>query len=88
MTNTGEGDLSHGKGVIEVDENDDDYSNYAFREPGLNLFDGEVVTGLSLYGQELRGTIPMEIVLLKHLQVLDLGVRREIAMQCSYVDVH
>jgi hypothetical protein len=34
------------------------------------------VTGLSLYGQELHGTLPMEIALLEHLQVLDLGVRK------------
>ena len=73
IANDGEGVSSHDKGVVDVE--DDDYSNYAFREPGLNLFDGRVVTGLSLYGQGLYGTLPMEIVLLQHLQVLDLGVR-------------
>ena len=72
VTNDGEGVSSHDKGVVDVE--DDDYSNYAFREPGLNLFD--VVTGLSLYGQGLHGTLPTEIILLQHLQVLDLGVRR------------
>lgn len=70
---------SHGDDMgvanAEEEEEDDDYSNFAFREPGLNLFEGKVVTGLSLYGQELHGTIPTEIVLLGHLQVLDLGVR-------------
>ena len=66
--------------VSHDDMGDDDYSNYAFREPGLNLFEGRVVTGLSLYGQDLHGTIPTEIVLLEHLQVLDLGVREKVML--------
>jgi len=76
---TNDGDPSSAAtGAESVAEEDDDYSNYAFREPGLNLFDGRFVTGLSLYGQELHGTLPMEIALLEHLQVLDLGVSEHV----------
>jgi len=50
---------------------DDDYSNKLDSE--LTLEEGKTVTGLSLYGQNLRGQIPHEIVILEHLHVLDLG---------------
>mmetsp|Transcript_37368 Transcript_37368/g.68655 ORF Transcript_37368/g.68655 Transcript_37368/m.68655 type:complete len:745 (+) Transcript_37368:132-2366(+) len=50
---------------------DDDYSN--FLDSDLGLGDGKVVTGLSLYGQGLLGTIPKEIETLEFLHVLDLG---------------
>ncbi len=41
------------------------------------------MTGLSLYGQELHGTLPMEIALLEHLQVLDLGVSEHVFVALS-----
>lgn len=50
---------------------DDDYSSMLDSELGLG--EGKVVTGLSLYGQGLRGTIPREVASLD-LRVLDLGV--------------
>ncbi len=51
---------------------DDDYSNFIDSELGLG--EGRIVTGLSLYGQGLRGTIPKEMETLEYLHVLDLGV--------------
>mmetsp|Transcript_18192 Transcript_18192/g.39315 ORF Transcript_18192/g.39315 Transcript_18192/m.39315 type:complete len:893 (-) Transcript_18192:619-3297(-) len=50
---------------------DDDYSSFLDSE--LSLGEGKIVTGLSLYGQGLRGTIPKEIETLEFLHVLDLG---------------
>lgn len=57
---------------FDDDTVDDDYTNFLDSELGLG--DGRIVTGLSLYNQNLQGTIPMEIEMLEFLHVLDLGV--------------
>ena len=60
------------KNQLMNDAVDDDYSNLLDSELGLG--EGKIVTGLSLYGQNLRGKIPKEIEILEFLHVLDLGV--------------
>ena len=61
----------NGNNITFTAAEDDDYSNMLDSE--LVLEEGKTVTGLSLYGQDLRGYIPREIALLEHLRVLDLG---------------